>query len=240
MKSKEELANLIADKLRLHKSELSKDFFSPNDQTKTRFFKIDNLLPEEIPNRVYNEFPTDISKYLFRDTFRERKFTFAKLNKHSSRLVEDLTDAFQDQVVIDVIADIVKIQDLEGDPSLYAGGLSRMDQGHFLNPHLDNSHDGDRERYRRLNLLYYVTPTITVDDGGNLELWDDNVSNPLKISSNSNRLVVMETTMRSWHSVDPVKSDISRRCVSNYYFSKSSPESYDYYHVMRIPRQSGY
>ena len=36
------------------------------------------------------------------------------------------------------------INDLVSDPSLYAGGISRMDYGHFLNPHVDNSHDGNR------------------------------------------------------------------------------------------------
>ena len=33
-----------------------------------------------------------------------------------------------------------------------------MTEGDFLNPHIDNSHDAKRERYRRLNLLYYVSP----------------------------------------------------------------------------------
>ena len=32
-----------------------------------------------------------------------------------------------------------------------------MDLGHFLNPHIDNSHDAKRERYRRFNLLYGVS-----------------------------------------------------------------------------------
>ena len=32
-----------------------------------------------------------------------------------------------------------------------------MPQGNYLKPHLDNSHDRDRKRYRVLNLLYYVT-----------------------------------------------------------------------------------
>ena len=106
-----------------------------------------------------------------------------------------------------------------------------MDRTHFLNPHIDNSHDASRERYRRLNLLFYVTPGITEEDGGNFELWDEKVRNPHKIVSGFNRLVVMETTKTSWHSVDPVKSDIQRCCVSNYYFSKHSPAGEDYYHV---------
>lgn len=43
------------------------------------------------------------------------------------------------------------------DHKLYAGVLSSMVNGSFLNPHLDNSHDDDGNLYRVLNLLYYVS-----------------------------------------------------------------------------------
>ena len=52
----------------------------------------------------------------------------------------------------------IKIDNLEFDETLYAGGISLMKNKDFLNPHLDNSHDKDKKKYRRLNLLYYVTP----------------------------------------------------------------------------------
>ena len=133
--------------------------------------------------------------------------------------------------VVKAIERITKIHHLESDSSLYAGGISRMDLGHFLNPHIDNSHDEHRKKYRRFNLLFYVTPEIKASDGGNFELWDKKVKYPLKIQSRFNRLVVMETTKYSWHSVDRVRSNIRRCCISNYYFSENSPENYEYYNV---------
>ena len=33
-----------------------------------------------------------------------------------------------------------------------------MAPGHFLHPHIDNSHDMERQRYRILNLLYEMSP----------------------------------------------------------------------------------
>ena len=57
------------------------------------------------------------------------------------------------------------------------------------------------------------------------------MTNPHKIAAGFNRLIVMETTKTSWHSVDPVKTDRRRCCVSNYYFSECSPSGEDYYHV---------
>ena len=106
-----------------------------------------------------------------------------------------------------------------------------MDMGHFLNPHIDNSHESTKKKYRRINALFYVTPNIIESNGGNFELWDKKIKEPLKIPSKFNRLIVMETNKDSWHSVDTVTSKVNRCCVSNYYYSDESPESYSYYHV---------
>nr|WP_240352240.1 2OG-Fe(II) oxygenase [Chromobacterium alkanivorans] len=106
-----------------------------------------------------------------------------------------------------------------------------MFPGDFLNPHIDNSHDGDRLRYRRLNLLYYVSPEWKIENGGNLELWNKDKTQPKTITALTNRLAVMETNKTSWHSVSPVVVDRPRCCVSNYYFSKNSPDDTEYFHV---------
>ena len=86
-----------------------------------------------------------------------------------------------------------------------------MAKGHFLNPHLDNSHDGEQKNYRVLNLLYYVSPDWKPEFGGNLELWDESVKKPVEIPSLFNRLVLMSTNDKSWHSVNEVRIDRPRR-----------------------------
>ena len=71
-----------------------------------------------------------------------------------------------------------------------------------------------------LNLLFYVTPDWELKNGGNLELWGDSLKNePTVIESKFNRLIVMATHQRSWHSVNKVEGDTIRCCISNYYFS---------------------
>jgi Rps23 Pro-64 3,4-dihydroxylase Tpa1-like proline 4-hydroxylase len=115
---------------------------------------------------------------------------------------------------------------------LYAGGISMMAPGHFLNPHLDNSHDKFRERYRVLNLLYYVSPNWSAENGGNLELWPSGPKGtPSTLVSKFNRLIVMVTHQGSWHSVSRNVSKENRCCVSNYYFSKLPVGTKDYFQV---------
>ncbi len=91
-------------------------------------------------------------------------------------LLEEIVYAFQDQRVIALLEEITGITTLLPDQNLYAGGVSLMVKGHYLNPHLDNSHDKDRVNYRVLNLLYYVTPNWQKEYEGNLELWDNGLT----------------------------------------------------------------
>jgi Rps23 Pro-64 3,4-dihydroxylase Tpa1-like proline 4-hydroxylase len=115
------------------------------------------------------------------------------------------------------------------DPSNFAGGISTLLKGYRLNPHLDNSHDVDRKHYRTVNVLYYVSPDWKLENGGNYELWDQEIKNCIVIPSLFNRMVVMETNRTSWHAVNPVRCDASRCCVFNYYFSEQSPEGEEYF-----------
>jgi Rps23 Pro-64 3,4-dihydroxylase Tpa1-like proline 4-hydroxylase len=106
-----------------------------------------------------------------------------------------------------------------------------MEKGDFLNPHIDNSHDKNKRKYRKLNLLYYVTPKWHKEYGRNLELWDEKVKRKRLITAKFNRLVSMETNKRSWHSVNTNLINKKRCCASNYYFSTLSSYKNDYYHV---------
>jgi Rps23 Pro-64 3,4-dihydroxylase Tpa1-like proline 4-hydroxylase len=188
------------------------------------------LLPERLIGEVSAAFPLDGIDWVPRSSFRERKKTFSKVDTIDP-LIRAVTDAFHEKSVLEAVARITGMEELEPDPELYAGGISMMTPGDFLNPHIDNSHDSVRARYRRLNLLFYVSPQWNEDCGGNLELWDPVVTRPVEIVSRCNRLVVMETNRTSWHSVNQVVTDRSRCCISNYYFSKDSPDGSDYYHV---------
>lgn len=196
---------------------------------KAQYCAIDSLLPEETAQKMAAAFPPEDEMRLL-DSFREKKYTSKSLDKFDP-LIADITFAFQDPRVVEKVAELTGIKDAVGDPHLYAGGISAMKRGHFLNPHIDNSHDGEQKNYRVLNLLYYVTPEWDPADGGNLELWDENVRNPIEIPSLFNRLVLMSTNDRSWHSVNEVRADGVRRCISNYYFSPHSPNGYETIHV---------
>ena len=225
---REEFVSLILQRLDRDSEKIANDF-AGEKHVKTKYAVIDDLLPVEIAAKFAPAFPP-LEEMRLMKSIRETKRTSKSLDKFDP-LLSDITFAFQDERIVQKVSEITRIEDAVGDPHLYAGGLSAMARGHFLQPHIDNSHDGERKNYRVLNLLYYVTPNWKKENGGNLELWDEKVTNPIEIPSLFNRLVLMSTNDKSFHSVNEVKADGVRYCVSNYYFSPHSPNGYETFHV---------
>lgn len=226
---KEQLVSLIVQALIARRDELKIAFARSNDEVGVRYVTIDNLLPGEVAEQISDCFPAP-EKMRLMDSFREKKLT-SKAFDSFDPLLGAITFAFQDQLVVDIVSEITGISGQVPDSLLYAGGLSAMAKGHFLRPHIDNSHDSSRRYYRTLNLLYYVTPGWSEQYGGNLQLWDRAVRHNVTIHSRFNRLVLMETNPWSWHSVSKVQVDGMRKCVSNYYFSRRSPTGTEYFNV---------
>ena len=237
MPDKDLFVSLIEKKLSECRDQIMEQWRNPQ-QTSTRHFVIDGLLPDEICRKIYAAFPRDGNGFFSRESFREKKRTSANLDAYDS-ILSDITYAFQDPRIVRQVSTLIGFREIEPDPQLYAGGLSMMFEGDFLNPHIDNSHDSKRQRYRRLNLLYYVSPDWRIENGGNFELWDDQRKTPKTLTSLFNRLVVMETNKTSWHSVSPLVAKVPRCCVSNYYFSAISPDATEYFHVTSFSGRPG-
>ena len=226
---KEELVRLILARLQADEAPLREAFEASKEKVGVRFCTIDDLLPADVARHIAEVFPR-LEQMRLMDSFRERKYTSKNFDQFDP-LMHDITFAFQDPRVVAQVEAVTGIRQQIPDAKLYAGGLSAMTRGHFLGPHIDNSHDGKRQNYRTLNLLYYVTPDWQGESGGHLELWNRDVTRNEVIESRFNRLALMETTPTSWHSVCEVNADGVRRCVSNYYFSPSSPTGANYFNI---------
>jgi Rps23 Pro-64 3,4-dihydroxylase Tpa1-like proline 4-hydroxylase len=195
-----------------------------------KHFVVDDLLPADLVREAAQGFPP-VGKMKKLVSIRERKYASADL-----ALWGDATRAvflaLQSKRVLEVMSEITGIPRLQGDPSAYAGGISEMREGDFLNPHLDNSTHPVIKGYRRLNALFYVSDGWTEERGGNLELWSSHLKERKEICSSFNRLVLMNTNRKSLHSVNKVRSpEGARRCVSNYYFTEESPHGKQYHHI---------
>ena len=229
--STKEITDFIYRSIVAQKDELSLAY--ENSKKEIGYFYVDNVLPNELAKLCFKVFPKKEDMRCL-NSIREYKYVSAQMDKHNP-LLEKIIYAFQEDKIVELIGRICGIDTLYADKSLYAGGLSLMANKNFLNPHLDNSHDAERERWRVFNLLFYVTPNWELNDGGHLELWPNGPKNePIIIESKFNRLVVMATHETSWHSVNKVESESGLRCcISNYYFSPYPLKQTDKFHVTK-------
>jgi Rps23 Pro-64 3,4-dihydroxylase Tpa1-like proline 4-hydroxylase len=225
--SREVMAEYIAQRIEQSEADLARQW---RESLPINHFVLDDLLPVGWAESIRRAFPGAGSMFL-KKSLRELKYVAAQMDRYDP-LLEEAIYAFQAPRIVSAIERITGLRDMEPDEMLYAGGLSLMAPGHFLNPHIDNSHDRFRRRYRILNLLYYVSPQWPEQRGGNLELWPAGLRGcPTTIVSKFNRLVVMITHKRSWHSVSRNLTAADRCCVSNYFFSRNPIGGADYYHV---------
>src|SRR2546430_2066534 len=113
------LAGHIAARINADSGTLAAQWNHPQG-TPTRHFVVDDLLPQDDVARIYASFPRSGTAWFQRDSFRERKKTFAKLNTIEP-LIGHITDAFHTPEVLQAVKAVTAIEGLEADPELYAG-----------------------------------------------------------------------------------------------------------------------
>jgi len=66
------------------------------------------------------------------------------------------------------------IESIIPDPYFIGGGAMTTGSGGFLNIHADFNYHHKLQSWRRINVLFYLTPNWNKKWGGNLELWTNN------------------------------------------------------------------
>lgn len=158
------------------------------------------------------------------------------VNKHIEAIGEayrELANYLVSEDFIQVMQRITGIEDLIAIPG-GAGGTHESRNGADLSPHLDYNYvDYQGEAlHRRLNVLFYLNKNWDPQWGGNFEVHSD-PQHPAKnafkkFAPDFNRVIVMETSERSWHGYDQIKLPDpelqSRKSISIYLFSRTRPD----------------
>jgi hypothetical protein len=127
------------------------------------------------------------------------------------------------------LSQLTEIPNLLPDPAFVGSGMFRIEPGGFLNVHADFNVHFLNQLDRRLNLLLYLNLGWQEEYGGQLELWQQGVPQPIKsILPIANRCVIFATTDHSFHGhPKPLTCppDRSRNCLSLYYYTNGRPET---------------
>lgn len=122
------------------------------------------------------------------------------------------------------VGDLLGVDDLIADPSLEGGGLHQSERGGFLNIHSDFTvHPHNRTWQRRANILLYLNEDWKPEYGGDLELWNADMTECVeKVSPIANRVLIFTTDPTSFHGhPEPMlcPEGVARRSLALYYFT---------------------
>lgn len=186
---------------------------------------IDNFLPEDIANKIAEEFPSINDKFWFEyDNAIEVKKACDMWCKFPKSIYKTIFK-FTNGKFVDALSELLG-KKIWADYGLNGGGIHTMGRGGKLNPHLDYNIHPKLGLQRKINLIIYLTKDWNPDWGGAIELWshDHETNRPKKIEKKVdclfNRALLFDTTQNSWHGISNelnCPDEISRNSIAIYY-----------------------
>lgn len=197
-------------------------------ETPYKHWVIDNFLLKDDANTLADLFPKPTPDWYTYDNVFEKKRAQDQIYKMPSAhaltlLIHNAWPWLKE------LEEITGIKGLIGDPAFRGGGLHNIEPGGKLDVHADFNYHKDLKLHRRLNMLLYLNKKWDPSWGGQLELWDKEMTECVKkIEPILNRCVIFETTSWSFHGhPEPVgcPAGLSRKSMAWYYYTADRPES---------------
>ncbi len=183
----------------------------------------DFLTPRAIEGAIAEFPPLDTTQWNNYLHANERKYSNTDPATWGPTLQEILAVLNSDRFVA-FVGKLIGVDGLMADPTLEGGGLHQSTTGGFLNMHADFTvHPHNRKLQRRANILVYLNPDWDSAWGGDLELWDREMTHcELKVAPIANRVLIFSTDPDSFHGhPEPMTcpEGTARRSMALYYFT---------------------
>ena len=161
---------------------------------------VDNFLDNSIADLLCDHFPgpSDVSWWMY-DNPLERKYAFDRVRELDSCFVE-IFEYFNSPLFLDQLKSLSGLENLIADPALRGSGLHMIGPGGKLDVHEDFNIHKDLKAFRRLNLIVYLNKDWKEEWGGNLEIWDSDMTRLHRtVLPAHNRAVIFRTDQNSNH-----------------------------------------
>jgi hypothetical protein len=188
----------------------------------------DGLFPDEALDLAIDAFPSASSNvWKEYDNYHEVKLE----TQGEERVPPDLQlllYQFNSAPFLRFLERLTGIDGLIPDPYFNGGGLHQIVPGGRLGIHADFSRHPTLPLHRRLNAIVFLNRDWREEYGGDLELWNRDMSEcRARIAPQYNRLAVFSTTDWSFHGhPEPLRcpEGMTRKSIALYYFTVERPE----------------
>lgn len=185
---------------------------------------LEDLLESEAAKAAMHAFPKVKDQgWIHYVHVNEKKHGLNKMDRLPPYLRSVIQELNSDQFV-KWLERLTGIEGLRADDMLEGGGLHQSQRGGFLNIHADFTvHPHKPNWKRRVNVLVYLNEGWDPAWGGDLELWERDMSRcAQRIAPLFNRCVIFNTDDDSYHGLpDPIRcpENETRKSIALYYFT---------------------
>jgi Rps23 Pro-64 3,4-dihydroxylase Tpa1-like proline 4-hydroxylase len=178
---------------------------------------IDGFLRPELADAVSDEFPSIDDMPKSRDYVFADKHELSNLDRFGPAS-ERLGRAFLSEHFAAFLSELTG-EEIFVDPDYHGGGFHQAGDGGFLDTHVDfNIHPLHTTWFRMVNVLLYLNRDWRSEYGGHLLIRSRPQDEPLAISPEFNRGVIMATNESTYHGFRPMSlpPGVTRRSIAAY------------------------
>lgn len=217
---------MITKNLKTLAQELKEEFTS---MIPFNHITIDDLFTQDLLNELYQNFPTPSDKvWWLYDNPLEKKLAFNEI-RQLPEIFHKFFEFMNSNEFVEFLQDISGLSGIIVDPKLNGGGLHQILQGGKLDIHEDYNIHKDLNAFRKINAILYLNPNWKNEYGGDLEIWDAEMTHCVKkISPQLGRLVIFRTDQTSNHGHPHPLScpkNESRKSLATYYYVPVNTET---------------
>ncbi len=203
--------------------QLKQDF---NTAKPCKYIVLPNFLTEELANTLYENFPKIDTLNVKRKSINENKsedYHFDRFHPAFNKIKTVLAhpDFIKNVEYITGLNDLVSTNDALG------AGVHQGANGSYVDIHIDSNYNAKENLWRRLNLLIYLNKNWKPEYGGDLELWDQKMTQcEAKVPCDFNRAVIFltdETTPHGYSKIT-VPDGETRKSFYTYYSNTPDPD----------------
>ena len=201
---------------------------------------IDNFIDEYVADcarqelKTFNHWHMDPNAYVINEQVNKdfAPYSFDEQSMHAFKTHASVTNMIINYLysppALRYLEELTGIPDLHADPDIMGGGVHRIHSGGKLAVHADFNWQPNRQMWRRINLLLYLNKNWQSEWGGELELWDKDMSKCcVKVLPIFNRAVIFNITDDAYHGhPQPLNTPdgVTRDSIALYYYTLDRPE----------------
>ena len=199
---------------------------------------MDNFLKKDFAEVLHQYFPPTEKLAKHYDGLNENKSEGANFGDFHPTFAELRKDLMSKEFAV-WIAAVTGIAEVFVTDDNLGCGLHEGKNGSFLDVHIDFNIHAEKNVHRRLNMLIYMNKDWKPEYGGDLEMWNANMTNcDKKVAPLFNRAVIFETNEISYHGYSKitVPEGMTRKSIYTYFYTKIREDAVKYHDTIFKPR----